>query len=85
MIMQDLCPKCGAAKDAPYHDAYCDLGDDLGGPPVLSPLEERVAALEERLKGLERPDSVGCTDCNIVRALTGRGTARCRNCGPVGR
>jgi hypothetical protein len=59
--------------------------DDLGGPPVLSALEERVAALEERLKGLERPDSVGCTDCNIVRALTGRGTARCRNCGPVGR
>jgi hypothetical protein len=68
---------CGACGDV--------VADPLGGPPVLSPLEERVAALEERLKGLERPDSVGCTDCNIVRALTGRGTARCRSCGPVGR
>jgi hypothetical protein len=33
-------------------------GDELGGPPVLSPLEERVAALEQDLRaGITRAEN----------------------------
>jgi hypothetical protein len=52
------CAHCGAPMEISLplsEDVFCSsvCRDDLGGPPALSPLEERVADLERRLGAIE--------------------------------
>jgi hypothetical protein len=56
-------------------------GDDLGGPPVLSPLEERVAALEEAIRELGWGRTFACPHCGAVRVRPGRLGSKCPACG----